>query len=553
MASRSDYEKRWAELDKVAQLYMPEWRELSDMFQPRRGRFLSNAQETNQTHLRANKLVDSTPRRAAFYLGAGLMAGATSPARPWFKLNHPDHELAEFEPVREWMDEVTRRMRAVMSQSNMYQVLQQVYTESGTFATGAMAVLEDYESVIRCHPFTIGQYRISQSPRFLVDTFAYETNLTVRQLVMAFGYSNCSMRVKNLWDTSRYDEYIRIRKMCEPNLEREPGKIDNRNMSYSAVYYEVESGSGENQFLMQTGFNEFPYLVPRWDTNAEDVYGSDCPGMRGLGMSKALQVMQREKGKAVAKQVNPPLNVPNDLKNFGASVLPGAANYISNMGTGNQGITPIYQVNPDIQGLLLDIGDMRQQINSEFFVDLFLMLSQTNMPNMTATEVAERHEEKLLMLGPVLERMHYELLDPMIDRIFSIMMRGGLLPPPPADIEGETLNVEYVSILAQAQKAIGINSIERFTGYVGGLASMNPDVLDKVDFDQAIDEYADAAGVTPRIIRSDDEAMQMRAARAQQAAQMQAAAMMQGAADTAKTMSETNTSGDNLLSNLGLA
>jgi hypothetical protein len=160
---------------------------------------------------------------------------------------------------------------------------------------------------------------------------------------------------------------------------------------------------------------------------------------------------------------------------------------------------------------------------------------------MTATEVAERHEEKLLMLGPVLERIHNELLSPLVDITFDRCMESGILPPPPEEIQGVDLDIEFISVLAQAQRAVAVNGMERLVSTAVSLAPVRPEILDKINFDQVIDDMGNAFGVNPAIVISDDDAAAARAQRAQQAAAMQAAATAPTMVQTAKTASDINT------------
>ena len=168
----------------------------------------------------------------------------------------------------------------------------------------------------------------------------------------------------------------------------------------------------------------------------------------------------------------------------------------------------------------------------------------------TAREIDERRDEKLLALGPVLEQLNQDLLDPLIDNTFTIMMQRGLLPEPPEEIQGVDLKVEYLSIMAQAQKLIGISTVERFAGFVTGMAQINPEILDKVDFDQMTDVYGEMVSIAPGIIRSDEKVEEIRGARAQQQQQAQQAAMMQAGAGVAKDLSQSDMSGENALTSL---
>jgi hypothetical protein len=181
---------------------------------------------------------------------------------------------------------------------------------------------------------------------------------------------------------------------------------------------------------------------------------------------------------------------------------------------------------------------------------LWLMMAQTDRRQMTATEVAERHEEKMLQLGPVLERLEDELLDPLIDRVFAIALRAGHIPPPPQELQGQELRVEYISILAQAQKLLGTASVERLAGFVGNLAAVNPGVLDKVNMDAMVSEYSEMLGTNPNLLHPDEQVQQARQARAQQQQALMAQQQMAGMVQGAKTLSETDMEGDTALNRL---
>ena len=178
------------------------------------------------------------------------------------------------------------------------------------------------------------------------------------------------------------------------------------------------------------------------------------------------------------------------------------------------------------------------------------MLINTDRREITAREIDERHEEKLLALGPVLEQLNQDVLDPLIDITFNIMYRQGLIPEPPEEIAGTQLKVEYISILAQAQKMVGLAGIERFAGFVGQVATYDPQVLDKVDRDQMIDEYGDITGVPPRIIVPDDKVAAIREGRAAVAKQQEQMAALASGAKTAKDLSGANLDNNNALTAL---
>ncbi|EKY1953218.1 phage tail protein [Cronobacter sakazakii] len=537
--------KQLGMLEQERTTFEPHWRELSDFIIPRGSRFLTS--EANRGDRRNNKIVDPTATMANRTLSSGMMSGITSPARPWFKLATPDPEMMDYGPVKLWLETVQNRMNDMFNKSNLYQSLPIIYSSLGTFGTGALAVLEDDEDVIRTMPFPVGSYYIANSPRLSVDTCFRKFSMTVRQLVREFGLNNVSSSTKSAFENGTYEKWVDVVHAVYPNMNRETGKMNAKNKAFRSVYFEV--GGDNDKVLRESGYDEFPIMAPRWEVNGEDVYGSSCPGMIALGQVKALQLEQRRKAQQIDKQTNPPMIGPTSLKTQRVSLLPGDITYVDQV-TGAEGLRPAYMVNPNLGDLLGDIQDTRQLINSAYFVDLFMMLQNVNTRSMPVEAVIEMKEEKLLMLGPVLERLNDEFLDPLIDRAFSMMARKNMLPPPPDVMQGMPLHIEYISVMAQAQKAIGLSSLERFVGFVGNLASAKPEALDKLDVDQAIDNYAVMSGVSPTVVVPQEQAQQTRNDRAQQ--QQQAMALQTGmaAVQGAKTLSEAKTADPNLLTAL---
>lgn len=536
------YTKQMVQLENERSSFDTHWRELSDFILPRSSRFLMSDRNRSS---RNTKIVDPTATLADRTLSSGMLSGITSPTRPWFALTTPDPALMEFGPVKYWLEVVKNRMNDVMNKSNWYQSLPIVYSQLGTFGTTAMALLEDDEDVIRTHPFPIGSYYLSNSDRLQVDTVYRKFSMTCRQLVQRFGLSSVSDSVKSAWESQQYEQWFDVVHAVEPNINRDTGKLDSKNKRVSSVYFEF--GGDSDKLLSEKGFDDMPIMAPRWDINGEDVYGSSCPGMIALGGVKALQLEQRRKAQAIDKLVNPPMVGPTSLRNQRASLLPGEITYVDQV-SGQTSYQPAYAINPHISELVEDIQDTRALINSSYFVDLFMMLQNVNTRSMPVEAVVEMKEEKLLMLGPVLERLNDEFLDPSIDRIFNIMARKNMFPPPPKELAGMPLRVEYTSVMAQAQKSVGIGSIERFVGFVGGLAQANPAAMDKLNVDQAIDDYGNMVGVPATIIATEEQVSSIREERQKQQQQQQAMAQSMAAVQGAKTLSETQTDQPSALS-----
>lgn len=549
--------QRWYALKSERSSWIREWKEISEVLLPRAGRFF--VEDRNRGNRRNQKIFDSTATKSLRVLGAGLMAGATSPARPWIALSTPYRELNKKQAVKTWCSEVTKLILDVFNRSNVYRSLHSMYEEIGAFGTAVSIILQDFNDVIRMYPLTAGEYAISTNDKGEVDTLYREFQLTVAQLVKKFGYENCSENARKMYDSGNLDVWRTVLHVIEPNEDRDPSKSDARNMAWTSTYLELGGSSdsqqtsnqattgGDNATLSVSGFKKFRVVAPRWATFGGDIYGSG-PAMDALGDIRQLQHEQLRKGQAIDKMTNPPLQAPTSLKNHDFDGLPGGISYVDSAQQSG-GIRTLYEVNLRLDYLLSDIEDVRQRIRSAFYEDLFLMLANNVNSNMTATEVAELHEEKMLMLGPVIERLHDELLKPLVDSAFDTIVEAGLLPPPPPDLQGMPLQVEFISILAQAQKQIGTNAIDKFTMALGGVATLQinagqqPTVMDNFDPDGWFETYADAQGVDPALLVDPDKRDQARAARAKAMAQQQQAAAMQQAAETAKTAAQAPTQG----------
>jgi hypothetical protein len=562
---RQEYMILRSQLESERSTFLSHWRDLGDYILPRRPRF--STWDVNRGDRRNQKIIDSTATLAMRTLRSGMMGGVTSPARPWFRLTTPDPGLADISSVKVWLDVVTKRMTTVFLRSNLYNVLPIIYGDIGCFGTSSLLVQEDFEDVVRFYPFPIGSYSIANNNRLKVDVFTRDFKMTVRQLIQSFAqrdnngkidWSNFSTQVKNMWDQGLYETWIEVVHVVQPNRAYDPSKLHSKFKKYSSCYFESGMSSGTDQaymgsedekFLRESGYDLFPVLCPRWEVTGEDVYGTECPGMSALGDIKALQVMQKRKAQAVEKMVNPPMVGPSSLRSVKATILPGDITY-SDEREGQRGFRPAHEVNIRINEITADIQDHQQRIRRALYEDLFLMLASSDRREITAREVDERHEEKLLALGPVLEQLNQDMLDPLIDLTFDIMGKQGLIPKPPDELQGVQLKVDYISVMAQAQKLIGISSIERFASFSNTVAQVHPEAADKVDVDHMLDVYGDATSMPPGIIRPEDEVQQIRQQRAQQAAAQQKAAIIQQTAGAAKDLSAADLSGDNALSEL---
>lgn len=539
---RELWDRRWSELDSDYSTWGAHHRELSAFFLPRRGRFATT--DRNKGDKRNHSIHDNAGTRAAQILGAGLMAGATSPARPWFKVVTDDPELNNRFGVRRWLDDVTRLILRVCAKSNLYRVLHSTYEEIAVFGTGAFFVMPDPETVIHCHPLTAGEYRLACNFKGEVDTCYRTFSMTVGAVVKEFGLDVCSESVKNAHRDGFLSQSVTIRHVIEPREDRDIRAADNRNMPWKSVYY--ETGQDDDLVLRESGFEEFPVLAPRWETAGHDTYGHG-PGMVALGDVKQLQQEQVRKSQAIDFQTAPPMLGPAEMKGQETKWAPGGITHVASTAS-QAGIRPAFETRLDLNALLMDIEDVRKRINSAFFADLFLMLTfQNDTTRKTATEIAERHEEKLIQLGPVLERLHTELLGPVVRRIYRELERAGVLPPAPPELTNIDLTLEFVSMLAQAQRAIGVAGIERVLLVAGSVAEAKPDILDNLDEDGLWSELTEAIGVPSRITHSPEVRDKLRRGKlaSQQAAAQ--AALQEQQSKTAKNLATSPTDTPNAL------
>lgn len=543
---RQKYLKRKGALWNERSSWITHWREISDYLLPRSGRFFES--DRNRGDKRHNNIYDSTGTRSLRVLAAGMMAGMTSPARPWFRLATPDQDLMQFDPVKLWLNKCAAIMREIYARSNSYRSLHMLYEELGAFGTGATFIRPDYNDVIRHYPLTVGEYALAASARGEINTIYREIPMTISQVVEEFGIENVSKSIKNQYDRNNLDAWVTVIHAIEPrhDNDREYGKKDGKNMPFKSCYFEA-AGDGE-ELLSEGGYKEFPVLAPRWSVSGGDIYGNG-PGMEALGDIRQLQHEQLRKGQGIDYQTKPPLQMPVSMKNVDYDSLPGGVAWVD-PSSPNGSIKTQFEVNLNLQHLLADIQDVRGRIKETFYADLFLLMANDTRSGITATEVAERHEEKLLMLGPVLERLHNEMLSPMIETTFARMIEAKIVPTPPKELQGMELNVEFVSTLAQAQRAIGVGSVDRLLGTVGSVAQMKPEVLDKIDADEIVDVYADMLGVDPKLIVADEKVAMIRKDRAKQQAQAQAAQQGMAMAEMAAKVGSINTAQPNALTDV---
>jgi len=541
---RRKLDLRMTLLETVRWSWWTEWVTIANNILPRASRFLESPNEGTRGRQKNNRILDNTATIAADRFGAGLMAGMVSPARPWFALGIFNQKFADGSPEQIWLHDLTKRMYAIFAGSNFYVCMGDLCTDLGVFGTGAMMMYEDYDDIIRCYPVAIGQYYMAVNERLEVDTLARKSSWTVEQMVGEFGVENCSDEVQRLYKDNNWDTEFMVAHLVCPNAQQVLGKLGADGMPWVEYYWEYGRAAG--RFLRRKGFCDKPFVGARWNVTGNDPYGRGC-GHDAIGDVLQLQVETKRKAQLVDKLVNPPMVADPSLKNEPATSIPGGVTYIAN--PNGIGFKPAYEVHPQgLQAITADLEEVKKRIRDAFFYDLFLPISQIDKVH-SATDIAIRNNEKMLMLGPALERENGEVLTVAVMRLYGIMVRNKMLPQPiPPSLQGKALKVDFVSVLAQAQKATATTGIERLLGFVGNIVPVVPGAIDKINSDEAINEYADALGVSPKILRSDDDVAVMRAQAAQQKNAQMALQAGTEAANAGKVLSETQTgAGQNAL------
>lgn len=555
---REKCEIRLEGMKNQRQPYQADWQEIASLAMPTRSDILSLATgqklaAINKRRRANNALHSSKGVHAARTLTAGMTTGLSSPSRPWFKLKTFDPGMDEFQPVKEWLALVERLMYDFLASTNFYNAAKVGYAELGCFGTEAAVMVEDQLYGMVAHSMTAGEYWIANDKGLVADTLYRHVPMTVRQMVESFvrqkGWGCVSRAVKDAWDKSNYEIVVPVMHAIEPRNVRDATKQDSRNMPYASIYWEAGQ-SDKDVLLRETGYDEKPFWAARWtDSGGETIYG-DGPGHAALPDLRSLQLAAKRRGRNIDRLDRPPLGAPVGMANTYLNLDPGSISFGSAMDL--QAVKPIYTPDPRlVQFFREEEDDYADRVMDLFYASLFFAISEMEgVQPRNEEELVLRNEEKLTQLGPVVEQVNGQKLEVSIDRTFAIMLKLGLLPPAPRELQGQPLRVDFISTLSQAQRAARLGDIQRTAQFVGFLVGMYPDAADKFDPDQAIDDFATGAGAPPSIIRTDEVVAKIREQRAQQQQAEKMAAMapaMREGADAARLLSETRVGDQNML------
>jgi hypothetical protein len=530
------------------------WRELADYFLPRRYKWIVTPNQQARGSPINQHILDSTGVICARNLASGLVSGKSSPTRPWFKLRVGKIDSTTTSPVSLWLAECERLLYLIFSESNFYNSIAQFYFDLVIFGTAVMLIYEDFENVINCINPCAGEYYVDIDGKYFPCILYREFTLTVSAVVDEFGYDNCSDSVRALYDDpggANLTRELIIAHSVEPNDDGKAAAFGfSDRFKFRELYWEwggSASPQGSNYqprgFLRKKGYLEQPAIICRWDIVSNDPYGRSV-GMDGLPDQKQVQLETRRKAQAIDKMVNPPLVADVQLKNQPASLLPGGMTYIQGYAQSGKGIASVYDTKFPVQEITEDLNEVKTRLAKIFFNDVLMTASQyETRSNVTAVEWDMRKSESLVALGPALDRIDYECLSPTIDRVFAMASRAGILPPPPEEIQGAMINVDYVSMLQQAQQAAASGGIDRLLQLAGGLLAAKPDVMDNIDTDYALDKYSSLLNNDPKLIRAPDAVVMIRQQRQQQQDQANQAAMIESLSKAGKNLGDTQVGG----------
>ena len=498
--------KRFDRLKSQRQNWESHWQEVADYMQPRKADVTKSRSKGDK---RTELIFDSSPLQSVELLAASLHGMLTNPSTPWFSLRFKEYEMENEDEAKEWLEDATEVMYSAFNKSNFQQEIFELYHDLITFGTAAMFIEEDDDDILKFSTRHINEMYIAENDKGRIDTVFRKFKLSARSAIQKFGTVSANISVVAKKDP--YEE-VEILHAVYPRSDFDPKKQDKDNMPFASIYLDASSGDE----LSVSGFREFPFVVPRYLKASHEIYGRS-PAMTALPDVKMLNEMSKTTIKSAQKQVDPPLLVPDDGFILPVRTVPGGLNFYRS-GTRDRIETLNIGANTPL-GLNME-EQRRNSIRNAFYVNQLMM---QRGPQMTATEVIQRNEEKMRLLGPVLGRLQSELLKPLIDRCFALILRKNLFRPAPEFLSGKDIEIEYVSPLAKAQKSTELQSIMRAIEIMGSLANVAP-VFDHINMDKLVRHLADIVGVPQKILKPQSE---LNAQREEAQAQQQQMEQMQ--------------------------
>ena len=537
MANYEYIKKRLDRLGQERGTWEVNWQEILDYVMPRKADVVTLRTRGEK---RTEVLFDSTAITANNLLAASLQGTLTSPSLPWFSIKLRDEELNEDRDVQLWLEDTARRMYDTFNETNFNTEVHEMYLDLCSIGTAALFVEEGSKGFdtdgIHFNCLHIAEYYIQESIDGKVDTLYRKYKLTARQAVQEFGFDNVGEKIQTA-SKERPDHKFNFIHAVEPtaDYERSTGKSATKLKFHSCHVCE------EDKMVVRTGgYNEFPYLVPRWSKATGEIFGRS-PSFNALPDIKTLNKAVEIGLKAWAKAIDPPLLVQDDGVIGRVRMTPAGITVIRNDGA----VKPL-QIGTNWQITDLKENQLRTAIRQAYYSD---QLQLQEGPQMTATEVQVRYELMQRLLGPTLGRFQSEFLNPLIERVFGIMYRAGALIKEPDIIQGTKIDVEYLGPLARSQRMEESVAIERLYSLAMNIAQIDPAIMDNIDHDEAVRLRGKLLGVPKTVLRGKDDVDNMRTMRAEQAQMAQMAQEQQALgkaqkdqAQAAKILADPNVS-----------
>lgn len=541
---REEVGKRLANLKASRSCHESDWKEVNRLTSSRRSRFLYNNKNTQ----RNTSLFDAYGITSFRTLQGGLYSGLSSSSRPWFALELEDPDLQDNRHVRIFLDELTKRLQTVLYTSGFYPAIKSNYGEVGRYGNMAGLMEDSLMHGVVCHDLSIGEYWMALDGARKANTLYRVIPMTVYQLVemIADGgkpdWSRVRREIKQMYDDKKYEQIVPIYHAIETNPDYIEGKLGPEGMKYRSVMWD-EADDRNTHVLSERGYHDKIFWGVRWEPETGEVYSS-APGYDVLPDLREMQLQAKRKGEATDWLMYPEKIAPASvkLKNQPKSVVTAST-------LDKDTVQVPYQIRPDaISAIREDIESLHHAVDRGTYAELFMAI--TNMQGIqprNIEEIAARNEEKLTQLGPVVENVNSDGLQVVIDRAIGIMDRGGLLPDAsdlPPEVFGQKIKVNFISILTQMQRAVGLGQIERVSTFIGTLAQSFPEARHKLDPFAAINDYAERAGAPATIIRSDDDAAAGVEADARAAQMAQLAEMAPAAREAAGAIKDISSAGE---------
>ena len=508
--------KRFSSLQSQRQTWESHWQEIADFVVPRKADVTKKRSPGDK---RTELVFDSTAIHAAELLSASLHGMLTNMSTKWFSLRYLDPDLEGNDEAKEYLLSVEETMYTAFARSNFAEQIHELYHDLITFGTGVIFVEDDDEFDVRFSTRHIAECYISEDETGRVDTVFRKFQMPARAVVNEFGIDNLSQKIQKT-DTENPYELVTLIHAVFPRQDRDITKLTSENKAFASIYLDPEAKTA----LREKGFNSFPYMAPRFLKASFEIGYGRSPAMTALPDIKMINKMSEVTIRAAQKQVDPPLLVPDDGFILPIRTVPGGLNFYRS-GTRDR-LEPLNIGANNPLGLQME-EQRRKAIQSAFFVDQ-LILSQG--PQMTATEVVQRTEEKMRLLGPVLGRLQAELLQPLINRVFSILTERKVFRPAPEFMRDTTIDIEYVSPLAKAQRQGDIQSAMRLLELMQPMVQLDPSILDNIDADGFVKHLVKVLSVPATAVRGQDEIARIRQQRAvEQQQQMEMQQAMQAA------------------------